>query len=271
MAKNKAKKKKVDPIKAKEARQKKMLLVGVVLLAGIMYLQLPKLQHKPPPPEYIASSTAATSGAAPAAGAAPAPATAAPAPVAPGAPVVGIPVAAAAPAAQLLDTDLVPPATSGSSQLVSFALFETKDPFKPQLDARSAVEAAPGAVPTAADTHTADKPAGVTLTPVVANAPGAPPAPASPTAASGPATPVTAGVTISVNGRSERIATGGTFPNAAPVFRLVSFKDGSAKIGVVGGSYEQGGATVTLEKDKPLTLMNTADGTRYRLVLVSTS
>ena len=44
---------------------------------------------------------------------------------------------------------------------------------------------------------------------------------------------------------------------------------GSVKIGIAGGSFESGGATVTLQKNKPLTLMNTADGTRYVLRLIS--
>jgi len=35
----------------------------------------------------------------------------------------------------------------------------------------------------------------------------------------------------------------------------------------VGGSYASGAATVTLHENKPVTLMNTADGTRYKLVL----
>jgi hypothetical protein len=41
----------------------------------------------------------------------------------------------------------------------------------------------------------------------------------------------------------------------------------SAKISIVGGSYASGSATVTLEENKPVTLMNTADGTRYKLIL----
>jgi hypothetical protein len=55
------------------------------------------------------------------------------------------------------------------------------------------------------------------------------------------------------------------------VFTLVSVTRTAAKIGVAGGSYESGAATVTLAKGKSVTLMNTADGTRYVLRLVSTS
>jgi hypothetical protein len=76
--------------------------------------------------------------------------------------------------------------------------------------------------------------------------------------------------TISINGESERVDAGKAFPAANPVFRLVKVKAGSAEIGIVGGSYQSGGATLTLKKGKTVTLMNTADGTRYELKLIST-
>ena len=45
----------------------------------------------------------------------------------------------------------------------------------------------------------------------------------------------------------------------------------AATIGIAGGNYENGAATITLAKGKTLTLMNTADGTRYVLRLVAVS
>ena len=39
------------------------------------------------------------------------------------------------------------------------------------------------------------------------------------------------------------------------------------KISIVGGSYASGAPAVTLLENKPVTLMNTADGTRYKLIL----
>ena len=62
---------------------------------------------------------------------------------------------------------------------------------------------------------------------------------------------------------------GKSFPSAAPVFSLVSMSGSSAEIGIAGGSYESGAATVTLTKGKTVTLLNTADGTRYVLRLVA--
>jgi hypothetical protein len=61
----------------------------------------------------------------------------------------------------------------------------------------------------------------------------------------------------------------GTFPTDENSFRLVSIaRDGkSVEIGVVGGSYDSGQATATLKQGGKLTLVNTADGTRYEIAL----
>jgi hypothetical protein len=76
---------------------------------------------------------------------------------------------------------------------------------------------------------------------------------------------------ISVNGASESVRVGGTFPTKDPFFKLVSLTKKGAKISIAGGSLETGAPTVTLTKNKALTLMNTADGTRYVLRLVTVS
>jgi hypothetical protein len=83
-------------------------------------------------------------------------------------------------------------------------------------------------------------------------------------------TSAAATATISVNGNAESVGTNGTFPSDAPVFRLVSVTADVAQIGIVGGSYQTGAATLTLHRGKPVTLANTSDGKRYRLELVRT-
>jgi hypothetical protein len=67
------------------------------------------------------------------------------------------------------------------------------------------------------------------------------------------------------------VAVGQAFPQSDPLFRLVSLTRRTAKIAIAGGSYEDGRPTVTLKKGKPVTLMNTADGARYQLLLISIS
>jgi len=79
---------------------------------------------------------------------------------------------------------------------------------------------------------------------------------------------------ISVNGTLYSVAVGNDFPDASatdpsikPLFHLISATAHTAKISIVGGSYANGAPAVTLQENKAVTLMNTADGTRYKLIL----
>jgi hypothetical protein len=98
--------------------------------------------------------------------------------------------------------------------------------------------------------------------------PGTTPAKTTPAASS----TAPADVLISTNGVCERVALKGTFPADEDIFRVVSIEpEGKAvEIAVVGGSYDSGKATATLKRGEKLTLVNTADGTRYVIGLLST-
>jgi hypothetical protein len=72
---------------------------------------------------------------------------------------------------------------------------------------------------------------------------------------------------IAVNGVQEQVNVAADFPAASPTFHLVSLTQTTAKIAIAGGSYASGAATITLKVGKAITLMNTADGTRYRIQL----
>jgi hypothetical protein len=79
---------------------------------------------------------------------------------------------------------------------------------------------------------------------------------------------------ISVNGTLAAVTVGSDFPeastsdpNAVPLFHLVSLTATTARISIAGGSYTSGASAVTLRVNKPVTLMNTADGSRYKLIL----
>jgi hypothetical protein len=50
------------------------------------------------------------------------------------------------------------------------------------------------------------------------------------------------------------------------MFTLVSLTAKAAKIAIAGGSLATGAKTVTLPVGKTITLMNTADGTRYEFI-----
>jgi hypothetical protein len=245
---------KPDPKAAAEKRKKLIAIVGALLLAGLLAIQVPrtmKMLNRAP-------STAPAAETAPAA----APATAAPAAATPGA-------AAPAAAAVLVDTDVAPAPADG--QLVSFGRFRSKDPFAQQVDDAAAGEAAP------------ERPAPAGGTPAPASQAGgggavsggdAPPAPSSaggpaPREAGNPAPATPTRATISVNGAAEEVTAESDFPAVEPIFTLVSIGKSSVKLAIAGGSYSTGAETVTLALGKSVTLMNTADGARYELKLVA--
>jgi hypothetical protein len=225
-----------DP-KAKAKKQKILLAVLGVVLLGVVAYQAPTILSL-----FGGSSSEVASE----------PAPPAPVPVTP----ASTATPAAAGSAQLVDSDVAPQPAEG--QLVNFDRFESKDPFAQQAEQEPAsASAAPAAPPAPVDARLPED----NLEPVPQ-----PPAPApSPSSARAPLV-----ATITVNGVSSQVRVGGAFPEGEPMFRLASLKRGSAKIGIVDGTYASGSATITLRKGgKPVTLMNTAEGTTYVLRLVS--
>jgi len=244
--------KKIDP-KAKAKRQKIYAGVGGVILLAVLAFQVPrtlKMMHpadassSSPPPATTSAST--------------------PTPIsAPSLSGGNAAVATAAPGGDgITDPDAVPLPQSG--QLLAFGLFRSKDPFVQQLNLNGATGPT-GATSSAGPTGSSGPAAGGSGA-GGASTPTSPPASAPAT----PATPLTTAV-ISVNGAPESVQVGGTFPTSDPYFKLVSLTKKGAKISIAGGSLDNGAPTVTLTKNKALTLMNTADGTRYVLRLVSVS
>lgn len=186
-------------------------------------------------------------------------------------------VAATAADALVVDADLAPAPLEG--QLADFTVFEAKDPFVQQKVAtprfqRGGSSTSSAAAPTKAAYTAPSTPAassgGTTVVPVVPVAPSSTPSSSSPTPSTPTAPAAPSGATISVNGVKESVSVGADFPAAAPLFHLVKLSAKSGKISVAGGTLASGAPTVTLELGKPLTLMNTADGTRYVVILVST-
>jgi hypothetical protein len=230
--------KKVD-LKAKAKRQKMIAAGGGVLLIAVLAFQVPRtmkmLSAQPPPPAPVAVAPGTTVPSDPSV-----------------LPTPGTVGGGASPAASgdgtLVDSDPKPVAADG--QLISFGRFSSKDPFVEQIDE---TQAGGGGGSTPAPSSPAVTPGGGVV-------------PVSPTAGS----PGVAGsAVISVNGVQETVAAGGEFPKESPVFRLVKVVGGEARIGIAGGALASGSPTVTLRKGKAVTLVNTADGTRYELKLVS--
>jgi hypothetical protein len=79
---------------------------------------------------------------------------------------------------------------------------------------------------------------------------------------------------ISLNGELMSVAadsdfpqSGATFNRVGAIFHLISLTQKTAKLSIVGGSYASGAKAITLHVGEPLTLQNTADGTKYVLIL----
>jgi hypothetical protein len=257
-------KKKHDP-KAKAKRQKVIAAVGGVLLLGVLGIQVPRTLKMMHPQDQSAQSSSPSTAASTTSGT---PALAPPSLDGSTGGPSGASGASPSSAVTTADgiSDPAGPLPPDAGQLVSFSQFKSKDPFKQQISTGcgAASSQAPGVVCASgsggSSTTAKSGPAKI--------ASGLP----SP-AASKPARKLSFSkantATISVNGLKSTVSVGKTFPSAAPVFSLVSLSGSSAKIGIAGGSYESGAATVTLARGKTVTLLNTADGTRYVLRLVA--
>ena len=220
--------KKLDP-KAKAKREKVIAAVAGVVLLGVLAFAIPMTMKQ-----------LKGQNANPAAAAATAPATTT-------APTVSTELASATgPSVSL-------------GQLDSFGRFASKDPFEQQVDPHDTAgptvsgggtDGTGSAVP-----RSSDSPASTASPPPARRAPLPLP---------------TAAVIVVNDGPPQRVTPGQDFPLPPldPLFHLVALTRKAAKISIAGGSLDDGKATVTLRKGRPLTLMNTADGTRYELRLL---
>jgi len=243
-------KKNIDTLKAKQKKQKIIAAgLGVVFL-GVMAFEGPKTWKKLHPPaapaalnydERPASATTTTpSLAAPSLSGNPTPTTDT---------TSGGSLASSTP----------PPVADG--QLSSFSRFASKDPFAQQLNENDGSSSGSSSTP-ASGGSAGSGDGGASSSGDSGGSGGSASAPRPGTAV------------ISLNGTLYTVAVGSDFPAASetdpsvvPVFHLVSATAHSVKISIVGGSYASGSSTVTLQENKPVTLVNTADGTRYKLIL----
>ena len=239
-------KKRLQDIRAaKDRRAKTMAIGGAVLLVAILAFELPHyLGGSKGSATAAASTTSATAGS-----------------TTPGA--VSMPVATASGTAataalatgstKLPNSDVAPNRTK--SQLYSFDTFAGKDPFVQQIDTQTGSSSSS---PTGISAPTTSAPAPTTGTTSVQQRSGR--------------TLASAGVaTIAVNGKSETVRIGKSFPSSNPVFTLVSLAHGVAKIGIANGSYSSGAQAVRLSAGRSLTLVDTANGVRYTVRLLSGS
>jgi hypothetical protein len=264
--------KKPDPVQAKAARQKKIVIVGGILLLGLLAFQAPrtlKMLH--------GSGTVTTSASTTSAGAVTTPGSnpLAPPTLAGGSAAAGSSSSSSSGSSRATSSDGVQdpsvPLPPSSGQLVSFSLFKSKDPFQQQICSTgscAAAAAAPSkAVSSSSSSGSSSRSGGGTGT---SAGRGSSTFRSSSTGSTSSAQKVTS-ATLSVNGSVETVSVGKSFPAAAPVFLLVSASAKDAMIGIAGGSLQNGAGAVDLRVGKTLTLQNTADGMVYALKLLRTA
>jgi hypothetical protein len=251
-------KKVLDPKAQAKKQKKRAIIAGVIFLALLAY-QVPKTMKMLNAKPVLASTS-------PARAATPTPAPATPTATAtpgatpvPGAPTTGAPTTGTGADAIVVNADLSPVPLDG--QLATLTQFTSKDPFKQQDTAGGSSTPAAATPPTSTTPTPNSPPGGGSFT-----TPGTSP----PGSGSGTATPAPAPTlgTISINNIGMAVTVKADFPTDSPLFTLVSLTSKAAKIAIAGGSLATGSQTVTLPLGKPVTLMNTADGTRYVLVYV---
>ncbi len=140
-----------------------------------------------------------------------------------------------------------PPALAVTGKIRSFSVFAPKDPFVQQVVTENGLGAEGDAKEAAGKGETPSKEFATGKT-------------------------AAAAVTmVAVNGARQVLEPGMKFPAGDPLFVLVAEKPGSKSVvvGVVGGAYSGGQKTTTLKIGKPLTLVNTTTGARYKISLVS--
>ena len=227
----------LDRAQAKAAKQKKLAIGLSAVLVLVLVYEVPKTL-KAMNPKAKAPLVTASASTPPAA----TPTTPTTAPTSSPASATAAP--AVAPAPSLVSSVQVSPSPG---QLTEFSRFASKDPFDQTVQKTGAVA---GGAPAASPAPTKTKPK-------------TPPAP-----------PPTSAV-VSVNGELMNVAVGAQFPTAGtvfdqlgtPLFQLDALTSKTAKVSIVGGSYATGAPSLTLEVGTPVTLQNTADGSRYTLLL----
>jgi hypothetical protein len=226
---------------AKDKRTKKLAIGLAVVFVAVLAYEVPKVMHSgnssAAPPVVTTTTGPSTTG------------TGVPVTTAPGTAAAAVlPTAAST---KLPNSDVQPRPTK--STLYSFSHFSGKDPFVQQVSNATSAQTASASVPASSGGSGGSSSNGTSQTKRVRTL-----------AATGSAR-------IAINGRIQTVRVGASFPSANPLFRLVAISNGVARIGIANGSYSSGAHTISLSSGRSLTLVDTADGIRYRIKLITAS
>jgi hypothetical protein len=230
---------------AKDRRTKKVAIGLSVVLVAVLAFEVPKMMHHSSSSSSAAPATTTTG--------AYTTSTATGTPTAAPTTAPGTAAAAGASTASLKLSNSDPLPQKSVDQLYSFNHFSGKDPFVQQIS-----DSAPTAQTTGA---------------LTASVSGAKASSAGASRAHHPSRllAATGAARISVNGQVQVVRVGASFPSSNPLFRLVGSSHGGVRIGIANGSYSSGAHTVSLTLGRTLTLVDTADGIRYKIRLLSAS
>jgi hypothetical protein len=239
--------KKMEDLRAAKDRKMKKVAIGLsVVLVAVLVFEVPKVLHSGGGGSAPATAVATTPDTSTAA-----PTTGAPTTTPPGTAAAAVTTTAST---KLPNSDTLPKV--GKAQLYSFSHFAAKDPFVQQVSVAPTQGAQSGSSTTSSGSSSTTSGSTGTAAAVTQHQ-------------STRVLAVTGAARISVNGRVQIVRTGTSFPSSNPLFRLVSVGNGVARIGIATGSYSSGARTVSLVAGRSLTLVDTADGIRYELRLLS--
>jgi hypothetical protein len=241
---------------ARERKQKIFVAVGGLVLLLLLAIQLPKLLGGSEPTASGTTTTATTLDGETTTGS-------------------GTPTTGSTPTSVAL-TDTDPPLPVGQGQLRSFSAFDRKDPFvqlikSPSPSAGTSDSGDGGSGDGGSTGGGDDGNGGGGAGGGNGGGDGEPNTDVPSKGFNTDAVSSAAVTVISVNGTRQALAAGAAFPAADPVFVLVAENAArkTAVIGVVGGAYANGARTTRLKVGKPLVLVNTTTGARYRIVLIA--
>jgi len=243
---NRRQKKMEDLRVAKDRKMKKVAIGLSVVLVAVLVFEVPKVLNSGGGGSAPATAVATTPDTSTAA-----PTTGAPTTTPPGTAAAAVTTTAST---KLPNSDTLPKV--GKAQLYSFSHFAAKDPFVQQVSVAPTQGAQSGSSTTSSGSSSTTAGSNGTAAAVTQHQ-------------STRVLAVTGAARISVNGRVQIVRTGTSFPSSNPLFRLVSVGNGVARIEIASGSYSSGARTVSLAAGRSLTLVDTADGIRYQLRLLS--
>jgi hypothetical protein len=252
-----ARKTKQELNKEKAAKQKKIAIVAGVLFVVLLAVQGPKtmklLKGRAPAEPVVATTTpngTTTTTAAPAD------------PNSLAAPTLaGSPTVATTTTSDTSGLVASVPLQVDPGQLQNFQRFVTKDPFAAQVSSNGKpVSGSSGSTSGPKSSGSTKGSGGKSSTPSTT-------VPITTTSPSSPPQPPPGAAVISLNGVLMSVPANTDFPLTSPLFHLISLTASTAKVAIAGGSYANGAPSLTLKLKTPLTLQNTADGSKYTLIL----